>query len=69
MAAWGQKIDELVDGPTANLATSAVLDSWDERLENIFDGHPEDIVDTALSHAVQQFPLDIQVLPKQVFQL
>ncbi|XP_048499810.1 phytoene synthase 2, chloroplastic isoform X2 [Beta vulgaris subsp. vulgaris] len=58
--AWGQKIDELVDGPTASLATSAVLDSWDERLENIFDGRPEDIVDTALSHAVQQFPLDIQ---------
>lgn len=55
--AWGQRTDELVD---ADLASAAVLDSWEKRLEDIFNGCPHDLADTALADAVQRFSLDIE---------
>lgn len=68
MAAWSQRTDELVDGGAdATLARSAALDSWEERLEDIFNGCPHDIVDVALADTFQRFPLDIKVSHIQVF--
>ncbi|XP_021728835.1 phytoene synthase 2, chloroplastic-like [Chenopodium quinoa] len=55
--AWGQRTDELVD---KNLASAAVLDSWEKRLEDIFNGCPHDIADTALADTFQRIPLDIE---------
>lgn len=36
------------------------LDRWEERLENIWDGKPYDILDAALADTVQKFPVHIQ---------
>ncbi|XP_021773236.1 phytoene synthase 2, chloroplastic-like [Chenopodium quinoa] len=58
--AWGHRTDELVDGENAHLTGSTVLDSWENRVEDIFDGRPHDILDTALADTVQQFSLDIK---------
>ncbi|KNA24327.1 hypothetical protein SOVF_016830 isoform A [Spinacia oleracea] len=55
--AWGQRTDELVD---EKLASEAELDSWEKKLEDIFNGCPQDIADTALADSVQRFPLDIE---------
>ncbi|KAK6141820.1 hypothetical protein DH2020_024436 [Rehmannia glutinosa] len=52
--------DELVDGPNAVYLSSAVLDRWEERLDDIFDGRPYDMLDAALTHTVHKFPLDIK---------
>lgn len=57
---WCRRTDELVDGPNASRVTPAMLDRWEERLEEIFAGRPYDILDAALADTVQQFPLDIQ---------
>ncbi|KAL2940726.1 Phytoene synthase 2 chloroplastic [Bienertia sinuspersici] len=57
---WGQRTDELVDYAASNAEASAALDSWEQRLEDIFDGRPHDIPDIALAHTFQQFPLDIK---------
>lgn len=59
--AWGQRTDELVDGANANLMSPGALDNWEERLQDIFDGRPHDIVDTALADTVRRFPLDIEL--------
>lgn len=60
-AVWCRRTDELVDGPNAAHLSSAVLDRWEERLEDIFNGRPYDMFDAALTHTVHKFPLDIKV--------
>ncbi|XP_073153760.1 phytoene synthase 2, chloroplastic-like [Henckelia pumila] len=57
---WCRRTDELVDGPNAAHLSSAVLDRWEERLEDIFDGRPYDMFDAALTDTVHNFPLDIK---------
>ncbi|CAM8967703.1 unnamed protein product [Rhodiola kirilowii] len=57
---WCRRTDELVDGPNAIHMTSAVLDRWEQRLDDIFDGHPYDDLDAALSDTVSNFPVDIK---------
>ncbi|CAM8970631.1 unnamed protein product [Rhodiola kirilowii] len=52
---WCRRTDELVDGPNAIHMTSAVLDRWEQRLDDIFDGHPYDDLDAALSDTVSNF--------------
>ena len=36
------------------------LDRWEERLENIWEGRPYDILDAALADTVSRFPVHIQ---------
>ncbi|GKV21768.1 hypothetical protein SLEP1_g31716 [Rubroshorea leprosula] len=52
--------DELVDGPNATYISTSVLDRWEERLHDIFNGRPYDMLDAALTDAVFKFPLDIK---------
>lgn len=61
-AVWCRRTDELVDGPNATYMSSSVLDRWEERLEDIFDGRPYDLLDAALTDTVFKFPLDIKVV-------
>lgn len=58
---WCRRTDELVDGPNAIHITSAALDRWEERLDDIFNGRPYDVLDAALTDTVNKFPLDIKV--------
>lgn len=51
----------MVDGPNAGYMNSSVLDRWDERLEDIFEGRPYDMLDAALTDTLYKFPLDIKV--------
>jgi phytoene synthase len=57
---WCRRTDELVDGPNADYMSSAVLDRWEDRLDDIFNGHPYDMLDAALTDTVSKFPLDIK---------
>ncbi|KAI9400597.1 hypothetical protein POPTR_001G007700v4 [Populus trichocarpa] len=57
---WCRRTDELVDGPNAVLMSTAVLDRWEERLQDIFDGRPYDMLDAALTDTISKFPLDIK---------
>ncbi|XP_011048242.1 PREDICTED: phytoene synthase 2, chloroplastic-like [Populus euphratica] len=57
---WCRRTDELVDGPNAVLMSTAVLDRWEERLLDIFDGRPYDMLDAALTDTISKFPLDIK---------
>ena len=57
---WCRRTDELVDGPNASHITPEALDRWDERLEDIFNGKPYDLLDAALSDSVAKYALDIQ---------
>ncbi|KAL9407394.1 hypothetical protein Peur_004366 [Populus x canadensis] len=57
---WCRRTDELVDGPNAVLMSTAVLDRWEERLQEIFDGRPYDMLDAALTDTISKFPLDIK---------
>ncbi|CAI9774469.1 unnamed protein product [Fraxinus pennsylvanica] len=57
---WCRRTDELVDGPNAGYMSSSVLDRWDERLEDIFEGRPYDMLDAALTDTLYKFPLDIK---------
>lgn len=57
---WCRRTDELVDGPNASHITPMALDRWEERLEDLFNGHPYDMLDAALSDTVSKFPVDIQ---------
>lgn len=41
--------------------SSAVLDRWEQRLEDIFNGRPFDLLDAALTDTINNFPLDIKV--------
>lgn len=61
-AVWCRRTDELVDGPNAGHMSSAVLDRWEERIEDIFNNRPYDMLDAALSDTIHKFPLDIKVL-------
>lgn len=60
-AVWCRRTDELVDGPNAAYMSSAVLDRWEDRLHDIFNGHPYDMLDAALTDTLSKFPLDIKV--------
>ncbi|TYH66678.1 hypothetical protein ES332_D06G139700v1 [Gossypium tomentosum] len=55
---WCRRTDELVDGPNAEYMSPAVLERWEERLQDIFEGRPYDMLDAALSDTVCNFPLD-----------
>ncbi len=57
---WCRRTDELVDGPRAKQTTPETLDRWEQRLEALFAGHPQDDLDVALVDTLQHFPLDIQ---------
>ncbi|KAA3464464.1 phytoene synthase 2, chloroplastic [Gossypium australe] len=57
---WCRRTDELVDGPNASHITPRALDTWEKRLDNIFQGRPYDLFDAALSHTVSNYPLGIQ---------
>uniref|UniRef100_A0A0D6QTB4 15-cis-phytoene synthase n=1 Tax=Araucaria cunninghamii TaxID=56994 RepID=A0A0D6QTB4_ARACU len=57
---WCRRTDELVDGPNSSHITPKALDRWEERLEDLFNGHPYDMLDAALSNTVAKFPVDIQ---------
>jgi len=63
-AVWCRRTDELVDGPNADYMSSVVLDRWEERLHDIFNGHPYDMLDAALADTISKFPLDIKVTAK-----
>ncbi|XP_044414982.1 uncharacterized protein [Triticum aestivum] len=58
---WCRRTDELVDGPNASHITPQALDRWERRLEDLFTGHPYDMLDAALSDTIAMFPIDIQV--------
>nr|KJB66091.1 hypothetical protein B456_010G126900 [Gossypium raimondii] len=55
---WCRRTDELVDGLNAEYMSPAVLERWEERLQDIFEGRPYDMLDAALSDTVCNFPLD-----------
>ncbi|KAH7532305.1 hypothetical protein FEM48_Zijuj04G0005900 [Ziziphus jujuba var. spinosa] len=57
---WCRRTDELVDGPNAVHMSYEVLERWEERLHDIFDGRPYDMLDAALTDTVFNFPLDIK---------
>nr|XP_043624565.1 phytoene synthase 2, chloroplastic-like [Erigeron canadensis] len=57
---WCRRTDELVDGPNAIHMSSEVLDRWEERLHDLFNGRPFDMLDAALTHTVHKFPIDIK---------
>ena len=59
---WCRRTDELVDGPNAGHMSSAVLNRWEDRLQDIFNGRPYDMLDAALTDTVFKFPLDIKML-------
>lgn len=40
---------------------NSVLDRWEERLEDIFNNKPYDMLDAALTDTICKFPLDIKV--------
>ncbi|KAL1557449.1 platinum sensitivity [Salvia divinorum] len=56
---WCRRTDELVDGPNA-AHLSSTLDRWEERLDDIFNGRPYDMLDAALTDTLVKFPLDIK---------
>ena len=55
-------MDGLVDDPNAVYMSSSVLDRWEDRLHDIFNGQPYDMLDAALTDIVSKFPLDIKVI-------
>lgn len=57
---WCRRTDELVDGPSAEFTTEATLDDWEEQLESVFAGRPQDNYDVAMVDALEHFALDIQ---------
>ncbi|XP_027119230.2 phytoene synthase 2, chloroplastic-like [Coffea arabica] len=57
---WCRRTDDLVDGPIAVYLSSAALDRWEKRTEDIFNGRPYDLLDSALTDTVYKFPLDIK---------
>lgn len=61
MVVWCRRTDELVDGPNSSLITPNALEKWEQRLCDIFEGHPYDIYDVALSNTVSKYSLHIQV--------
>ncbi|OVA01801.1 Squalene/phytoene synthase [Macleaya cordata] len=64
---WCQRTDELVDGPTATLMiTPKALDIWGQRLIDLFEGHPHDLYDAAVSDTVSKYPIDIQLFKDMI---
>ncbi|MBE9030914.1 phytoene synthase [filamentous cyanobacterium LEGE 11480] len=62
---WCRRTDELVDSEAASKLDSITLgqhlDAWEERLERLFAGKPEDDFDVALVETIDRYPdLDIQ---------
>ncbi|GJP55737.1 hypothetical protein CLOM_g14669 [Closterium sp. NIES-68] len=57
---WCRRTDELVDGPNASHITPRALDRWEERLDELFNGRPYDMLDAALADTIQTFPMSIQ---------
>ncbi|GKV15462.1 hypothetical protein SLEP1_g26251 [Rubroshorea leprosula] len=57
---WCRRTDELVDGPNASHMTPRALDRWEKRLDDVFEGHPYDMLDAALSDTVSKYPVDMQ---------
>ncbi|TMW90584.1 hypothetical protein EJD97_015502 [Solanum chilense] len=57
---WCRRTDELVDGPNADYMNNSVLDRWEQRLEDIFNNKPYDMLDAALTDTICKFPLDIK---------
>ncbi|XVE78763.1 hypothetical protein DITRI_Ditri14bG0004000 [Diplodiscus trichospermus] len=57
---WCRRTDELVDGPNADYLSCSVLERWEERLQDIFEGRPYCMLDAALSDTVFNFSLDIK---------
>lgn len=66
-AVWCRRTDELVDGPNSDYLNSTVLDRWEERTEDIFNGRPYDMLDAALTDTVHKFPLDIKVINLKIY--
>lgn len=64
---WCRRTDELVNAPNAGHMSSAVLNGWEDRLQDIFNGRPYDMLDAALTDTVFKFPLDIKVLGISAF--
>jgi 15-cis-phytoene synthase len=68
---WCRRTDELVDSEAASKRDAQTLgdhlDQWEERLEGLFQGKPEDDFDVALVHTLERFPdLDIQPFRDQI---
>lgn len=57
---WCRRTDELVDGPNSKHFSSSALDRWEERLYDIFNDKPYDLLDAALADTVKRFPVDLQ---------
>ncbi|GLT74238.1 hypothetical protein SLA2020_460450 [Shorea laevis] len=53
---WRGRTDELVDGPNATYMGTSALDRWEERIHDIFNGRPYDMLDAALTDAVFSSP-------------
>ncbi|OKH35538.1 phytoene synthase [[Phormidium ambiguum] IAM M-71] len=58
--AWCRRTDELVDGPQSVNTTDETLDRWEQQLESVFAGVPQDDQDVALVDTLQRYPMDIQ---------
>ncbi|MFB2834054.1 15-cis-phytoene synthase CrtB [Floridanema evergladense] len=58
--AWCRRTDELVDGPQSVNTTDETLDRWEQKLESVFAGVPQDDQDVALVDTLQRYPMDIQ---------
>jgi phytoene synthase len=56
---WCRRTDELVDGPKAYTTTPETLDAWEDHLEAVFAGHPQDDADVALVDTLERFPIPI----------
>ncbi|XP_061982574.1 phytoene synthase 2, chloroplastic-like isoform X3 [Populus nigra] len=63
---WGTRMDEMVDGPNAVYMGTSLLDRWEERLQDIFDGRPYDMLDAALTDTVSNFCLDIKPFKEMI---
>lgn len=57
---WCRRTDELVDGPRSGQTTNATLDDWEQHLEGLFAGQPQEDVDVALVDTLEHFPIGIQ---------
>ncbi len=57
---WCRRTDELVDGADSANTTNATLDEWEEQLEALFAGKPQDDFDVALVDTLERYDLDIQ---------
>ncbi|KAH1226973.1 Phytoene synthase 1, chloroplastic [Glycine max] len=51
---WCRRMDGLVDDPNAVYMSSAILDRWEDRLHDIFNGQPYDMLDAALTDIVSK---------------